>query len=197
MLLYSTVKNQHLFKRIPDSTIIEGVLRQDEKILAWVYKNYLQTVRHYVLKNSGTEADVSDVFQEAIIILYTRIRDKNFDLTSDLKGYFFGISKNIWNAQLRRKVKNTELISDYPDEEDDDDFKNAVLEKIISRVFTKLKPDAQTILRLFSEGCSYEEIAARMNLKSETYARRKKYLSKEALIELIKNDPDYPDFLNL
>jgi RNA polymerase sigma factor (sigma-70 family) len=186
-----------LFKRIPDSTIIEGVRRQDEKTLAWIYKNYLQTVRHHVLKNSGTEADVSDVFQEAIIILYTRIRENNFNLTSDLKGYFFGIAKNIWNAQLRRKLKNTELLSDYPDDADEDDIKNAVLEKIISRVFPKLKPDSQTILRLFSEGFSYEEIAARMNLKSETYARRKKYLSKESLIELIKNDPDYLNFLNL
>ena len=36
-----------------------------------------------------------------------------------------------------------------------------------------------------------------MNLKNETYARRKKYLSKEALMELIKSDPEYKDYLNL
>lgn len=197
MLLYSTAKNQHLFHRIPDSTVIEGVRRQDEKILAWLYDNYLQTVRHHVLKNSGTDADVPDVFQEAIIILYTRIREDDFTLTTDLRGYFFGIAKNIWNVQLRRKLKNTEIIYDYPDEADNDDYKNEVLEKIVSRVFQKLKPDSQLILRLFSEGYSYSEIATKMNLKSETYARRKKYLSKEALIELIKNDPDYRDYLNL
>jgi len=33
-----------------------------------------------------------------------------------------------------------------------------------------------------------------MELKNETYARRKKYLSKEALIELIKEDPEYRDY---
>jgi RNA polymerase sigma factor (sigma-70 family) len=197
LLLYSTAKNRHLFKRIPDSTIIEGVRRQDEKILTWLYDNYLQTVRHHVLKNSGTDAEVPDVFQEAIIILYTRIREDDFTLTTDLRGYFFGIAKNIWNVQLRRKLKNTEILHDYPDEADNDDYKNEVLEKIISRVFQKLKPDAQMILRLYSEGYSYDEIATRMNLKSDTYARRKKYLSKEALIELIKNDPDYRDYLNL
>ncbi len=50
--------------------------------------------------------------------------------------------------------------------------------------FSEIKPDSRTILTLFSEGFSYHEIASKMNLKNETYARRKKYLSKEALIEL-------------
>jgi hypothetical protein len=53
------------------------------------------------------------------------------------------------------------------------------------------------MLTLFSEGFSYAEITSKMNLKNETYARRKKYLSKEALMELIKKDPEYQDFLDL
>jgi hypothetical protein len=44
---------------------------------------------------------------------------------------------------------------------------------------------------------SYEDIAVRMNLKNETYARRKKYLCKEALLEIIKEDPEYQEFLRL
>ena len=72
-----------------------------------------------------------------------------------------------------------------------------ILERIVSRAFRKLKPDCQTILTLFSEGNSFEEIALKMNLKNETIARRKKYLSKETLLELIKEDPEYKDYLNL
>jgi hypothetical protein len=34
-----------------------------------------------------------------------------------------------------------------------------------------------------------------MNLKNGVYARRKKYLSKEALIELVKEDPEYQEYL--
>jgi RNA polymerase sigma factor (sigma-70 family) len=186
-----------LFRKISDTAIIEGIRRQDDRILNWLYDNYHQTVRHHVLKNSGSDADVSDVFQESIIALYRQISDNELNLTSDLKGYFFGIARNIWNAQLRKKKRNTEIEFDLPEEVDDDYSNNTILEKIVTRAFQKLNPDSQTVLTLFSEGFSYPEIAVKMNLKSETYARRKKYLSKETLMELIKEDPEYQDFLDL
>ncbi len=74
---------------------------------------------------------------------------------------------------------------------------NTILERIVTRAFYKLSPDSQTILTLFSEGFSFAAITSKMNLKNETYARRKKYLSKEALMELLKEDPEYQDFLDL
>ena len=150
-----------------------------------------------MIKNSGSEADVSDVFQETIITLYKQILDGELNLTTDLKGYFFGVARNIWNAQLRKQKRNVELELDLADEIENEESKIIILEKIVSRLFQKLKPDAQTILTLYSEGHSYEEIAVKMKLKNETYARRKKYLSKETLLEMIKEDPEYRDYLGL
>lgn len=150
-----------------------------------------------MLKNSGSEADVSDVFQESIIALYSQISVNGFHLTSDLKGYFFGIARNIWSTQMRRKLRNTDLEFDVADESENENSADLVLERIVSRALPKLKPDSRTILILFSEGYSYEEIARKMNLKNETYARRKKYLSKEALLELIKEDPEYKSYFDL
>jgi len=49
------------------------------------------------------------------------------------------------------------------------------------------------VLNLYSDGHTYEEIARKMGMKSEAYARRKKYLCKEALMEIIKTDPEYHD----
>jgi RNA polymerase sigma factor (sigma-70 family) len=186
-----------LFKKFSDINIIEGVLKQDDKILNWLYDNYLQSVKSYVLKNSGSEEDVSDVFQDSIIVLYKQISEDNLNLTTDLKGYFFGIARNVWNAQLRKNQRTTELNIDVPDEEDMENINNSVLERVVSRAFQKLKTDQQTILNLFSEGSSYEEIALKMDLKNETYARRKKYLCKEALLELVKEDPEYQEYLRL
>ena len=185
---------QGLFKRLTDKSIIEGVRSQDEKVLSYLYDHYFQTIRNHVLQNNGSIEDVSDLFQDTIIILYQQISEDNFNLTTDLKGYFFGIARNIWNTQLRRKKRVFELNVDIPDEEDSTDFSDPALERILNRSFRKLKPDSQTILTLFYEGLSYEEIAVRMNLKNETYARRKKYLSKEALLDIIKEDPEYQEY---
>ena len=182
-----------MFKKISDINIITGVRNQDDKVLNWLYDNYFQSVKKHVLSNSGSDEDVSDVFQDAIIVLYNQITDDELNLTTDLKGYFFGIARNVWSSQLRKKHKTIELEIDLPDEEEPEEQYDPVLERIISRVFNKLKPDQQMVLNLFSEGNSYEEIAVKMNLKNEIYARRKKYLCKEALLEMVKEDPEYQE----
>ena len=188
-------KQKDLFNKISDIDIITGVRNQDDKVLNWLYDNYFQSVRNHVLNNSGSDDDVSDVFQDAIIVLYNQITEDKLRLTSDLKGYFFGIARNVWNSQLRKKQKTIELEFDLPDEEETEDQSDPTLERIISRVFQLLKPDQQMVLNLFSDGLSYEEIAAKLNLKNEVYARRKKYLCKEALLELVKEDPEYQEYL--
>ena len=186
-----------LFKRISDINIIEGVRNQDDKILNWLYDNYFNTVKNHVLSNSGSDEDVSDVFQDTIIVLFNQITEEKLKLTSDLKGYFFGIARNVWSSHLRKKQKTVELEIDLPDEEETEEQYDPTLERIVSRVFLKLKPDQQMVLNLFSEGLSYEEIASKMNLKNEVYARRKKYLCKETLLELVKEDPEYQEYLRL
>jgi RNA polymerase sigma factor (sigma-70 family) len=188
-------KQKGLFNKISDINIIAGVRNQDDKVLNWLYDNYFQLVRNHVLNNSGSDDDVSDVFQDAIIVLYNQITEDKLRLTSDLKGYFFGIARNVWNSQLRKKQKTIELEFDLPDEEETEDQSDPTLERIISRVFQRLKPDQQMVLSLFSDGNSYEEIAVKLNLKNEVYARRKKYLCKEALLELVKEDPEYQEYL--
>ena len=184
-----------LFKKYSDKEIVEGIRKQDDRILNWIYDNYYLLVRDHVVKNSGSDDDVSDVLQDSVITLYEQIVDDKLNLTSDLKGYFFGIVRNIWNAQLRKKQKTTELVTDQADEDAIEESNKQLLEKIVSRAFTKLKPDQQTVLTLFAEGNSYEEIAEKMNLKSEEYARRKKYLCKESLMDLVKEDPEYHEYL--
>lgn len=186
-----------LFNRVSDISIINGIRDQDDKILNWLYDNYLPVVKKHVLSNSGSIEDVSDVFQDTIVVLYNQITENSLNLTTELKGYFFSIARNVWSAQLRRNQKTIELDIDLPEDEDQDEQADLVLEKIVSRVFEELGPDEQEVIRLFSQGKSYEEIAQKMNYKSETYARRKKYLSKEMLLELLKKDPEYQEYLRL
>jgi len=186
-----------LFKKYSDSAIIEGIGRQDNKILEYLYDAYFEMIRDHLRKNSGSDEDVYDVLQESIVILFKQVRESDFRLTSDLKGYFFGIAKNIWSAQLREKSRFSGLEIDPPDENSQDDTNQATLERIVSRSFILLKEDCQMIINLFMEGYNYEEISRKMGLKNENYARRKKYLCKEALMDIVKRDNEYHDLGSL
>lgn len=185
-----------MFKTISDKKIIEGIKNQDGKTLEWLYDNYYQTVKKYIINNRGTDEDVSDIFQDAVIIVYNQIIEEKLHLTTDLKGYFYGVARNIWNAQLRKKKRTTELESDFPDDFDIDESTDLIFERILSRTFRKLKPDCRELLTLYYKGLSYSEIAEKQGLKNDIYARRKKYLCKEILIELVKKDREYQEYLN-
>jgi len=184
-----------LFNKISDIEIIKGVRNQDVKVLNWLYDNYLQMIRSHIFNNSGNDQDVSDVFQDTIITLYNLIREDNLKVAGDLRGYFFGIAKNIWREQLRRAGKTTELTQDFAEETESDEITDTFMERLVSKAFLKLKPDQQEVLNLYADGMSYDDIAVRMSLKNETYARRKKYLSKEALLDILKEDPEYQEYL--
>lgn len=184
-----------IFRKYSDTEIINGIRNQDAGILKWVYNNYYGIVESHVVRNSGSDEDAADVLQDAIIVIYEKIISGSLNLTTDLKGFFYGVVKNIWSAQLRKKQRLVALESDYTDDEDAGETVNRDLERIVSRAFAKLKPDQQIILELFAQGKSYAEITEAMSLGSEEYARRKKYLSKEAIIEIIKRDPEYHEYL--
>jgi RNA polymerase sigma factor (sigma-70 family) len=184
-----------LFKKISDKSIIEGIKNQDDRILNLLYDNYFQMVKKHILNNSGTSDDVSDIFQDSIIILYNQICDNTLTLTSDLKGYFFGVARNRWKEHLRSRKETLVIDENIADESVQEESTDPFFERIVTRAFKKLKPEYQEVLTLFSNGHSYEVMAKKLKLGSETNARRKKYLSKEALMELVREDPEYQEYL--
>jgi len=186
-----------VFKRFSDTAVIEGIRKQDNSVLNWLYDSYFPLIKKYINSNSGNSEDASDIFQETIILLYNQIKDDKIKVNSDLKSYFFGIAKNLWSEVLRTRTRTQEIISDIPDEDDSDTLTDQVLERIVARALPKLKSDAREVIELFAKGISYDEIATILDLKSESYARRKKYLSKEALMEIIKEDPEYQEYMRL
>jgi RNA polymerase sigma factor (sigma-70 family) len=182
-----------LFRKYSDSDIIDGIRRQDNRILSHLYDSYFEMIRDHLKKNSGTDDDVHEVLQETVVILYKQVTGDGFALTTDLKGYFFGVARNVWNAQLRHRSRHVPLDNDHADNSVAEELGKATLERIVTRSFDLLREDCRTVLTLYGEGYSYEEIAGKMGLKTEAYARRKKYLCKEALMEIIKTDPEYQD----
>ena len=183
-----------MFNKHSDRKLIEGIKKGDDKTINYLYETYFGVIKAHILKNSGNEDDAYDIFQDALMVLFKKIQVNNIALNSDLKGYVFGVARNLWNNQLRKNKKVTGIDQDFADDLEIDKLLDIPLEQIVQRAFLKLKPDSQKILRMHLDGFDYKQIAEEMNYKSETYARRKKYLCKEELIEIIKSDPDYSDY---
>lgn len=176
--------------------ILEGLKTSDSVVLEYVYKKYFPIVRFFVIKNSGTDEDAKDIFQEAIIIIYKRLKDESLDLTCAFKTYLYSVCRILWMRQLEKKKVRNEVVTDNQVFiQLDEDIEGLAAEQEQFRIYQKhfqlLHKDCQAILQLFLKKVPLKEIAQQLNIRSDKYLKKRKYACKEALIKRIQNDPEY------
>ena len=85
--------------------ILDGIAAGDNSIIKDFYKNNYDYIKGYILQNSGKDEDVEDVFQDALVIIYQKLKSDSLDINVTLKTYFYAVCKNVWRNQLRKKSK--------------------------------------------------------------------------------------------
>jgi RNA polymerase sigma factor (sigma-70 family) len=186
-------------KSYTDEQILKGILRHDNLVLSYIYKQFFYRISTFVRKNNGSGADVNDVFQEAIIIIYRKLKEnelllenRSFDL------YLFSVCRFLWLKSLeKRKIEREKLHEMIPFNGDiyDDGF-SALVEKnerflLYQKHFRNISTDCQKILQMFFDKVPIKQIAQVMGFSSEKYVKSRKYKCKELLIERIKQDNEY------
>jgi RNA polymerase sigma factor (sigma-70 family) len=185
-------------KRLSDEEIIAGLRKRDNRVLQYIYKNTFNPVKQLILNNAGSENDAEDIFQEALIIIFKKIKeDQKFELTSAFTTYIYSISRLLWLKHLRN-IKKIEIDPLNRDHEEKIEFEppSPVQDKdlrmaIYQRTLLQIPEDCQNILRLTAQDLSSLEIARQLGFRSEGYVRKRRHFCKEYLINKIKEDADY------
>ena len=176
--------------------LIDGIRNQDKITLRNIYSDYFPTIKRYVIENSGSEQDAKDVFQEGIVIIYRKIKEGTFELTSSFKSYIYSVCRFIWIKQLSKNKENAEQQNVYLEYEgvsdiSPDEYKKNEQYKLYQYHFKRLGKDCQKLLTLYLKEVSLKEIAEELGIDSLQYIKRKKYKCKEQLVRYIKSDPNY------
>ncbi len=185
-------------KRLLDEEIIAGLRKRDNRVLQYIYKNSYNPVKQLILNNAGSDNDAEDIFQEALIIIFKKLRDESeFELTSSFNTYIYSISRLLWLKHLRN-IKKIEIDPLNRDMEERIEFEEPlpVQDKdlrmaIYQRTLLKIPEDCQKILRLTAQDITSKEIARQLGFRSEGYVRKRRHFCKEYLVNKIKEDPDY------
>ena len=190
-------------KNYSDDQILKGILRHDNLILQYIYKQFYYQVNLFIKKNSGNEDDANDIFQEAIIVIYRKLKENDLVFeTSSFQGYLFSVCRFLWLKQLEKRRIEQEKINDtLPFQEDIyDDSLVELMEKnekygSYQKHFKSLSTDCQKLLQLFFEKVPLTEIARIMGYKGDKYAKTRKFKCKEILIGRIKQDTEFKKIL--
>ncbi len=70
----------HRSENLSNKKLLE--LLDDDAALRKIYKNSFNTIKKYVLSNSGTAQDAQDLLQETMIVVYNYALKKDFKLTA-------------------------------------------------------------------------------------------------------------------
>jgi RNA polymerase sigma factor (sigma-70 family) len=185
-------------KRLSDEEIVAGLRKRDNRVLQYIYKNSFTPVKQLVLHNAGSDNDAEDIFQEALIVVFKKLRDEeNFELNASFTTYIYSIARLLWLKNLRMIKKldidplNRDMEERIEFEEplpvEDKDLRMAIYQ----RTLVKIPEDCQKILQLTAQDLSSLEIAQQLGFRSEGYVRKRRHFCKEYLINKVKEDSDY------
>jgi len=108
--------NKQFNVEIPaDSEVIIGILNNSDSVLKRLYLAYFPMVLQLVLNNNGNEDDAKDIYQEAIIVLYNKVKRGDFELSSKLKTYIYSICRRLWLKRLKQLNRYGGDIKDFED----------------------------------------------------------------------------------
>ena len=180
-----------------DPEILDGIRDRERTILLFVYEQFYPMIREFILKNSGTEEDARDIFQESLVVIFEKLKSDRIRLTCKFKTYLYAICRNKWLMELRKQRNSPKMVVDTQlleknqivTEEDMAKHQQYQLYRIH---FKKLSDDCKKLLSSFLKGFSLREIGELMGF-TEQYAKKRKFLCQKKLIASIEADPMYKE----
>ncbi len=173
-----------------DAVILEGVARGDAGSLERLYRDYFPMILNMIVQNNGTEEEAKDVFQEAVIVLYDKVKQHDFELTSRLKTYIYSVCRRLWLKQLGSKDRTFRDVAAYEDfivvEEDlamheEKDLQLTMMEQALD----ELGEPCRTIIRdFYIANLSMQEICDKFGYTNADNAKTQKYKCLQRLKKL-------------
>ena len=156
-----------------------------------LYEANRKPIRAYVVRNNGSNDDSEDLLQEALIVLWERVRSNRFEYKAQLSTFIYATVKNMWRRRLARVRRQASAdIEDDTSRIEDATALDIIVESEESRLvhegLNKLGEPCKSLLILFYwEEKTMDEIAAILNFANADTAKSKKYQCKKSLQRLL------------
>ena len=181
-------------KEFTDSEIIECLRKRQSYVVHYLSDRYMPMIRLMVSQMGGTNEDSHDIFQDGLIIMLEKIDNKDFVLTCKFKTYLYCVCEHLWKCVLDKRTAASNYFMRKDETDVEKDFTELIdhnmYEKIFRDVFETLDPVSKTILNLYWQEISPQEIAKKLGY-TYGYVRKKKSEAQNELTEKVKKHPGY------
>ncbi len=178
--------------------ILEGIKDRDEKTARYVYEHCFPVIKTFVLKNRGDEQDAFDIFQDAYLALYSKLKKTTITLKCEFRTYFYSFCRNLWLKELNRTRRfagdSSFMFEPETEYETLIDETLEVEEYLIYLAhFNKLVEICRKILQYHFDRIDFATIASMLGMPTAKHARKKKYQCLKQLLQSIRKDLRYKE----
>lgn len=131
---------------------MDGLRRSDAATLRALYKAHFPTVSAYVQRNNGSRTDAEDVFQEAMAVLWLKVKDGTLQDASDPGAFLFRVAKNKWLDHLRsasHRHMRVVPVEHIPEQEGEDAASTEERLQRLRTVYERMDERCRTVLGRF------------------------------------------------
>lgn len=178
---------------------IRGTEKDRAAVVNYIYKdfNLKKSIKSYVLNHYGNEDDAIIIFDDMIVQFIKSVFSKSdFKIDGELSAYLMGIAKHLWFAESKKRMKMKQWDSienkDFVDQDtiSIDQILSEEKRTLLLNVLSHIGKNCKEVLMYWANGYAMDEIAQKLNYKSEGMVRKKKSVCLKELITIVQLRPE-------
>lgn len=172
-----------------EKPLLQGLARNETKSVETIYRENYNMVQALIINNNGSSDDAKDVFQEAMIVLYEKVRSGHFELNCQIKTYLYSVCRRLWLKRLQQTnrylvpAESLENLVPVEEEIESHEQRNAEFEMMNKAISSLGEPCKSLLEAYYLQKRSMQEIASSFGYTNADNAKNQKY---KCLIRLKK-----------
>ncbi|MCY7311896.1 MAG: RNA polymerase sigma factor [Chitinophagaceae bacterium] len=164
-----------------ERALLEGLATSDKKAVETIYKENYNMVQSLIINNNGSSDDAKDIFQEAMIVLYEKVRSGSFELNCQIKTFVYSVSRRLWLKRLQQQnryaapgdsMENVVAVEEDLEEHEQRNAEYEMMEKAVSNLG---EPCKSLLEAYYLQKQNMQVIAANFGYTNADNAKNQKY----------------------
>ena len=164
-----------------EQTLLQGLAASDRKAVETIYRENYNMIQSLIINNNGSSDDAKDIFQEAMIVLFEKVRTGSFELNCQIKTFVYSVSSRLWLKRLQQQnrysssgesLENVIPVEDVMEAHDERNNEFELMEKAIHHLG---EPCKSLLEAYYLQKQNMQVIAASFGYTNADNAKNQKY----------------------
>ena len=168
-------------QEINEKALLQGLARNERKSVESIYRDNYNMIQALIINNNGSSDEAKDVFQEAMIVLYEKVRSGTFELNCQVKTYLYSVCRRLWLKRLQQlnrysaPVDNLDALIPVEEEIEEHEQRNMEFDMMNKAIGSLGEPCKSLLEAYYLEKRSMQDIATSFGYTNADNAKNQKY----------------------